>query len=199
MSIGGGTRNRTCVRFPKRIAIEPASVRVFGLMSFFPRERYLLKGDADWVGERGSSRPVEPEFDSAFCNRTGVRKSRQPASQAKLTRCGCGVAPSKNTRLEKLGAMTNLHYYDQLYQFMVCLMSPNAIQDKKIMTLPELAEYLRLTERTIYRLAAKKQIPAFKVGGSWRFSLTDIDEWINEQSRSEHKRNTSNGAQENSR
>ena len=42
-------------------------------MSFFPRERYLLKGDADWVGERGSSRYVEPEFDSAFCNRTGVR------------------------------------------------------------------------------------------------------------------------------
>ena len=65
---GGGKRNRTCVRFPKRIAIEPASVRVFGLMSFFPRERYQLKGDADWVGERGSSRRVEPEFDSAFRN-----------------------------------------------------------------------------------------------------------------------------------
>ena len=32
---GGGTRNRTRVRFPKRIAIEPASVRVFGLLSFF--------------------------------------------------------------------------------------------------------------------------------------------------------------------
>ena len=66
--IGGGIRNRTCVRFPKRIAIDPASVRVFGLMSFFPRERYLLKGDADWVGERGSSRYVEPKFDSAFRN-----------------------------------------------------------------------------------------------------------------------------------
>ena len=52
-SIGGGTRNRTGVRFPKRIAIEPASVRVFGLMSFFPRERYQLKGDADWGGEVG--------------------------------------------------------------------------------------------------------------------------------------------------
>ena len=46
LSIGGGIRNRTCVRFPKRIAIEPASVRVFGLMSFFPRERYQLKSDA---------------------------------------------------------------------------------------------------------------------------------------------------------
>ena len=66
--IGGGIRNRTCVRFPKRIAIDPASVRVFGLMSFFPRERYQLKSDADWVGEHGSSSRVEPEFDSAFRN-----------------------------------------------------------------------------------------------------------------------------------
>ena len=82
LSNGGGIRNRTGVRFPKRIAIEPASVRVFGLMSFFPRERYQLKDDADWVGERGSSWRVEPEFDSAFRNRTGVRKSRQPASPA---------------------------------------------------------------------------------------------------------------------
>ena len=60
LSIGGGKRNRTCVRFPKRIAIEPASVRVFGPLSFFPRERYQLKSDADWVGERGSSRRVAP-------------------------------------------------------------------------------------------------------------------------------------------
>jgi len=70
---GGGIRNRTCVRFPKRIAIEPAGVRVFGLMSFFPRECYQLKRDADWVGERGSSRYVEPKFNSAFRNRTRVR------------------------------------------------------------------------------------------------------------------------------
>ena len=47
-----------------------------------PNERYQLKGDADWVGERGGSRCVEPEFDSAFRNRTGVRQSRQPASPA---------------------------------------------------------------------------------------------------------------------
>ena len=39
-----------------------------------------------------------------------------------------------------------------------------------------------LTERTIYRLAAAKKIPAFKVGGSWRFSLVDIDRWIKQQS-----------------
>ncbi|MFM7847132.1 MAG: helix-turn-helix domain-containing protein [Rubrivivax sp.] len=42
----------------------------------------------------------------------------------------------------------------------------------------DVAEYLKVTERTIYRLAAAKKIPAFKVGGSWRFSKGDIERWI---------------------
>jgi excisionase family DNA binding protein len=48
------------------------------------------------------------------------------------------------------------------------------------MTIGEVADYLKVTERTIYRLAGAKQIPAFKVGGSWRFSKADIDGWIRE-------------------
>ncbi len=51
-----------------------------------------------------------------------------------------------------------------------------------ILTIKEVADYLKVTERTIYRLAAAKQIPAFKVGGSWRFSRADIDSWIKQQS-----------------
>lgn len=54
--------------------------------------------------------------------------------------------------------------------------------DNAIMTIGEVANYLKVTERTIYRLAGAKQIPAFKVGGSWRFSRVDIDRWIREQS-----------------
>lgn len=49
------------------------------------------------------------------------------------------------------------------------------------MTIGEVADYLKVTERTIYRLAGVKQIPAFKVGGSWRFSRQDIDSWIQRQ------------------
>jgi len=52
-----------------------------------------------------------------------------------------------------------------------------------ILMIKEVAEYLKVTERTIYRLSAAKKIPAFKVGGSWRFSRGDIDEWIKKQSR----------------
>ncbi|WP_243843874.1 helix-turn-helix domain-containing protein [Paraburkholderia caballeronis] len=58
----------------------------------------------------------------------------------------------------------------------------------EIMTLPQVALYLKVTERTIYRLAAAKEIPAFKVGGSWRFSLSDIEHWIKEQSQSSLER-----------
>ena len=59
---------------------------------------------------------------------------------------------------------------------------PTKSLDNSIMTIGEVADYLKVTERTIYRLAAAKQIPAFKVGGSWRFSKADIDEWIKKQS-----------------
>ena len=51
-----------------------------------------------------------------------------------------------------------------------------------ILTIKEVAEYLKVTERTIYRLAAAKKIPAFKVGGTWRFRTADIDGWIADQS-----------------
>lgn len=59
---------------------------------------------------------------------------------------------------------------------------PSSPADNAIMTIGEVADYLKVTERTIYRLAGAKQIPAFKVGGSWRFSKADIDGWIKSQS-----------------
>ena len=49
--------------------------------------------------------------------------------------------------------------------------------DTDVMTVREVAEYLRVKERTIYRLVAGAGIPAFKVGGSWRFRKGEIDQW----------------------
>lgn len=51
-----------------------------------------------------------------------------------------------------------------------------------ILTITEVAEYLKVAERTLYRLAAARKVPAFKVGGTWRFSRADIDKWIKQQS-----------------
>lgn len=54
--------------------------------------------------------------------------------------------------------------------------------EAEILTIREVARFLKVTARTIYRLAAAKKIPAFKVGGTWRFSRVDIDAWIKQQS-----------------
>ncbi|QFT56309.1 helix-turn-helix domain-containing protein [Microbulbifer sp. THAF38] len=51
----------------------------------------------------------------------------------------------------------------------------------QILTLKEVAAYLKLAEKTAYKLAAAGKLPGFKVGGSWRFKREDIDQWIEEQ------------------
>lgn len=51
----------------------------------------------------------------------------------------------------------------------------------EIMTVKDVASYLKLNERTVYRLATSAKIPAFKVGTSWRFKRVDLEKWIEEQ------------------
>ncbi len=53
--------------------------------------------------------------------------------------------------------------------------------DSDIMTIKEVSEYLKLNEKTAYRLTLDGKLPAFKVGGSWRFKKTDIDSWIKQK------------------
>jgi len=49
---------------------------------------------------------------------------------------------------------------------------------KEIMTPREAAEYLSIHVRTIYRLAKNGEIPGRKIGGSWRFKKSALDEWL---------------------
>ncbi|MBE0378125.1 methylation-associated defense system helix-turn-helix domain-containing protein MAD1 [Pseudoalteromonas prydzensis] len=50
-----------------------------------------------------------------------------------------------------------------------------------ILTIQEVASYLKLNEKTAYRLASEGKLPGFKVGGSWRFKRVDLEQWIEEQ------------------
>ncbi len=50
-----------------------------------------------------------------------------------------------------------------------------------VLTIRELAIYLKMAEKTLYRLAAEGTVPGFKVGGSWRFRKSEIDRWIIKQ------------------
>jgi excisionase family DNA binding protein len=48
----------------------------------------------------------------------------------------------------------------------------------EVLTLDEVAAYLKAGKRTVYRLAAEGKLPGFKFGGTWRFRRSDLDEWI---------------------
>ncbi len=49
----------------------------------------------------------------------------------------------------------------------------------KIMTIDEVAAYLRVSERTVYDWAQKGEIPCGKLGTSWRFKRSEIENWVN--------------------
>ncbi|HFE39486.1 MAG TPA: DNA-binding protein [Gammaproteobacteria bacterium] len=51
----------------------------------------------------------------------------------------------------------------------------------QILTLKYVAAYLKLAEKTAYKLAAEGKLPGFKVGGSWRFKSQDIERWIEDK------------------
>ena len=51
----------------------------------------------------------------------------------------------------------------------------------EILTIREVAELLKINEKTAYRLAADGKLPGFKVGGSWRFERSEISSWIKRQ------------------
>jgi excisionase family DNA binding protein len=53
----------------------------------------------------------------------------------------------------------------------------------EILTLKEVATYLKLGERTVYRLVQAGELPGFKVGGSWRFRREDLIAWIEAQTK----------------
>jgi excisionase family DNA binding protein len=53
-------------------------------------------------------------------------------------------------------------------------------REGEILTLDEIAAYLKIGKRTVYRLAQKGDIPAFKLGGTWRFRRSELDRWIAE-------------------
>ena len=50
-----------------------------------------------------------------------------------------------------------------------------------VMTVEELADYLKMKVVTIYKHAQEGKLPGFKVGSKWRFKKDTIDEWIKSQ------------------
>ena len=53
---------------------------------------------------------------------------------------------------------------------------------ESVLTVKEVADFLRVNQRTVYRLVVEGKLPGFKVGSIWRFKRSDIDGWIVAQS-----------------
>ncbi|MDF7806966.1 PTS sugar transporter subunit IIA [Pontiellaceae bacterium B12219] len=49
----------------------------------------------------------------------------------------------------------------------------------EIMTIEEVAAYLRVSERTVYDWAQKGDLPGGKLGTTWRFKRNDVENWVN--------------------
>jgi excisionase family DNA binding protein len=47
-----------------------------------------------------------------------------------------------------------------------------------VMTLDDVAQFLRVHPSTVYRLLKNRTIPAFKVGSDWRFNQDSIERWV---------------------
>ncbi|MDR1566160.1 MAG: PTS sugar transporter subunit IIA [Treponema sp.] len=50
-----------------------------------------------------------------------------------------------------------------------------------ILTIEEVAKYLRVSERTVYDWAQKGEIPSGKIGTVWRFKKLEIEKWVNDR------------------
>lgn len=55
---------------------------------------------------------------------------------------------------------------------------PKSDQPDEIVRIDEIAAYLKIGNRTVYRVAANTKLPAFKLGGTWHFRHGDLNEWI---------------------
>ncbi|HNV23841.1 MAG TPA: helix-turn-helix domain-containing protein [Candidatus Omnitrophota bacterium] len=55
------------------------------------------------------------------------------------------------------------------------------IESQQLMTIDEVAQYLRVKRRTIYEWVKNHRIPAIKTVGQWRFKREKIDAWLDSQ------------------
>lgn len=60
-----------------------------------------------------------------------------------------------------------------------------AIASTAIMTVKDVAEYLRMSEAKVYRLVKEGVLPVVRIGKTWRFRKDLLDEWLRDCSRSE--------------
>ncbi|HEY2675455.1 MAG TPA: helix-turn-helix domain-containing protein [Steroidobacteraceae bacterium] len=49
--------------------------------------------------------------------------------------------------------------------------------ERRVLNTKEVAAYLKVSRQSIYKLARRGKIPAFRIGSDWRFNIESIDQW----------------------
>lgn len=57
-----------------------------------------------------------------------------------------------------------------------------ALMPENLLTIEQVAKYLKVDKFTVYRLVNQKKLPGFKVGNQWRFKRKIIDSWLEQNS-----------------
>lgn len=57
--------------------------------------------------------------------------------------------------------------------------------DEQLMSIKDVADFLKLNQTTIYAWAQKGTLPGYKLGRTWRFRLSDIEAWLQERRNAE--------------
>jgi len=63
----------------------------------------------------------------------------------------------------------------------------------EVLTIKDVARALRLAEKTVYSMAKRGELPAFKVRGQWRIRRVDFDVWMKEKARETRGREGGDG------
>ena len=66
--------------------------------------------------------------------------------------------------------------------FFFIILRMNYTARSELMTIDDLADYLKVTRRTIYDWLKNNKIPAIKLVGQWRFKRDKIDAWLDNKS-----------------
>lgn len=66
-------------------------------------------------------------------------------------------------------------------------MTDQPANNDAMMTVKEVAKYLRLSEATIYKLAKSNKIPVVRIGHNWRFHRKAVDDWMKIETPAEHR------------
>ena len=68
-----------------------------------------------------------------------------------------------------------------LWQLLLTNANEGRSMPDEILTLLEVAQLLKVAEKTVYTMTQQGDLPAFKVRGQWRFKREDLDQWIEQQ------------------